>query len=352
MEPNAQRADLINRIQALMALEAEHKRDDSALESLINDLQKYQRQQIAAYDRFLTQVGAKHALPTETFRHTAVTAFKIGPGFEQHPDSKVFRSSGTTVGTRSAHYFRDLSLYDRAATISANRHVFSHFAEKKRPRLISLIPSEKSNPESSLSYMVSRFSQWFSCDVTWLFENDVLDVPKLIAVVGSLRSTPVLLFGTSFAFLFAEDALSNEVALPSGSIILQTGGFKGKTRSIRADEMQNLLLNRYRVSPDDLYFEYSMTELSSQLYAGADGRFRWPAWVRVSIIDPQTLEILPEGQEGLIRIDDTANIDSVAALQTADLGILHDDGLELRGRASDAVLRGCSLYAEETLAKN
>ncbi|MGC9944605.1 MAG: long-chain fatty acid--CoA ligase, partial [Verrucomicrobiota bacterium] len=50
-----------------------------------------------------------------------------------------------------------------------------------------------------------------------------------------------------------------------------------------------------------------------------------------------------KGETGLIRVLDLANVFSVAAIQTEDLGIRRGDGFELVGRAELAEPRGCSL---------
>ena len=86
-----------------------------------------------------------------------------------------------------------------------------------------------------------------------------------------------------------------------------------------------------------------MSELSSQGYAGSTGAFQFPPWVRVRIISPETGREVADGETGLIRIFDLANVFSVAAIQTEDLGIRRGDGFELVGRAQLAEPRGCSL---------
>jgi hypothetical protein len=98
-----------------------------------------------------------------------------------------------------------------------------------------------------------------------------------------------------------------------------------------------------------VFGEYGMTELSSQLYDAGDLRYAWPPWVRVSVVHPETLEPMPDGERGLVRIDDLANLDSIACVQTSDVGTITHERLELAGRGSGAVPRGCSLATEEAL---
>jgi len=105
------------------------------------------------------------------------------------------------------------------------------------------------------------------------------------------------------------------------------------------------ITERLGVSRENIICEYGMSELSSQAYdTGSRSRvFRFPPWARVQIISPETGREVAEGETGLIRILDLANVYSVAAIQTEDLGILRGDGFELVGRAPRAEPRGCSL---------
>jgi hypothetical protein len=102
-----------------------------------------------------------------------------------------------------------------------------------------------------------------------------------------------------------------------------------------------------------------MCELSSQAYdrdaalesltaptfqvQGEKRVFHFPSWARVRIISPETNEEVAEGETGLIQVFDLANIGSVLAVQTEDLGVRREDGFELIGRETLAEPRGCSL---------
>jgi hypothetical protein len=144
---------------------------------------------------------------------------------------------------------------------------------------------------------------------------------------------------------------------------MQTGGFKGRSRSLEPAAMLALLGARYGVPEASIVQEYGMTELGSQLYettlrdaalgGGADASgprgLWWPGWVRVTLTDPDTLAEVPEGGEGLVRIDDLTNVDTVAAIQTSDRGRIERGGLLLLGRAAGATPRGCSLAIDAVL---
>ena len=323
-------------------------------DALLAELRAFQAAHVEPYGRLVRARGEDAALPTDVFRFARVAAHA-----PEH-DVRVFRTSGTTSGARGQHFFRDLSLYDRAAKAWAARMLFADGPM----RLVVLAPDETAAPDSSLSYMLSRFATWFagsseSAPTTFCWRDGALDVDALVRALTDARE-PIALLGTSFAFVFAEDALAERnvrLALPAGSRVMQTGGFKGRTREVSPEAMLTMLSARYGISEDRVVAEYGMTELSSQAYEttlvepGAPRRLRFPPWVRVTAVEPVELRALPIGETGLLRIDDAANLDSVCAIQTADLARIEADGsFVLFGRAPGATPRGCSLAVEEALA--
>ncbi len=340
-------------LHAKIAAAFEGELTPDARDVLLAELRTHQAAHVAPYGRLVRARGLDAALPTDVFRFARVAAH--GP---EH-DVRVFRTSGTTNGARGQHFFRDLSLYDRAAQTWAARMLFADGPL----RLVVLAPDETDAPDSSLSYMLSRFASWFaasseSVPARFCWRDGALDVDALVAALTDARE-PIALLGTSFAFVFAEDALAERnvrFALPAGSRVMQTGGFKGRTREVSPEAMLTMMSARYGVTEDRVVAEYGMTELSSQAYEttlvepDAPRRLRFPPWVRVTAVDPVELRALPIGATGLLRIDDAANLDSACAIQTADLARVEADGsFVLFGRAPGATPRGCSLAVEEAL---
>lgn len=311
------------------------ERGEGDRDMLLAEAARYQRAHVAPYARLCAARGDDAALPTDVFRFARVASFA--------PSEEIaaFLTSGTTSGARGRHAFRDLSLYDRAAWTAA-RHAL--FPDVVKMRLVILAPHPREAPESSLSYMLGRFEEWFAARTFWIWP---LDADALIAALDT--DEPVALLGTSFAFVHAEDRLDRTFALPSGSRIMQTGGFKGRSREVAPDVLRAALADRFGVAK--IVGEYGMTELSSQMYERSPSRLWAPPWVRARAVDPETLAPVPDGTAGVLRIDDLANLDSVCAIQTSDLAIVHEDGVELLGRAPGSVPRGCSLAIEEALGE-
>jgi len=193
-----------------------------------------------------------------------------------------------------------------------------------------------------------------------------LRVAELLEALEAARAEgePVMLLGTAlgFAALVEElEARRASVELPAGSRLMDTGGFKGRSREASRAELLDRYGRRLGIPPSHVVGEYGMTELSSQFYESSLAAYRKtgrtpekriyeaPPWVRTRVLDPDTLEPLPPGRAGLLAHFDLANAWTVAAIVTEDLGEIVPGGFRFLGRARGAALRGCSLATEELL---
>jgi hypothetical protein len=157
-----------------------------------------------------------------------------------------------------------------------------------------------------------------------------------------------LILGTAFSFVHLLDFLAEKelrVRLPERSRIMETGGYKNRSRTMPKPELHTLITQFLGIPREQIICEYGMSELSSQAYdSGNYGRhFQFSPWARVQIISPETGREVGDGETGLIRIFDLANVFSVAAIQTEDLAVRRGHGFDLIGRATLAEPRGCSL---------
>jgi hypothetical protein len=350
----SRRSDLKSRVEELIArFERGGEVDPALRDGLIDDLATWQASRIPEYRRLQAQGAWPPALPTDVFRFRRIAA---------HPkeeDVRVFLSSGTTSSERSVHAYRDLSLYDLAARAAARRMLFP---DVDQIRLLVLAPHENEAPDSSLEYMLTRFAEWFGAECTWAWRHGKLDLDLLTEVLSQAEAfgEPIALLGTSFAFVHAEDGLGDRhFALAPGSRVMQTGGYKGRSREVDSEVLLEAIRDRYGIAPPCIINEFGATELSSQLYettlreaihGPAGPRRLWvPPWVRATPVDPDTLRPVEGDRVGILRIDDTANLDSVCCIQTADLAKRVEGGIVVLGRAPGATPRGCSLAADQAL---
>ena len=170
---------------------------------------------------------------------------------------------------------------------------------------------------------------------------------ELVAALASRK--PVALLGTAFNFVHLLDHLAASgrcLALQPGSCLMETGGYKGRSRTLPKGDFHAAISTALGISRDHIVCEYGMSELSSQAYdsgVGATPFFRFPPWARFQIISPETGREVSDGEPGLLRVCDLANVASALVVQTEDLAIRRGAGFELLGRANAAEPRGCSL---------
>ncbi len=313
------------------------------------------------------------AVPTAAFKVLELTC--LPPGER----TAVFHSSGTTEQKPSRHYHHAESLKMYEASL------LSWFLENVLPdlrlticdlRLICLAPPPAQAPHSSLVHMFetvrqeigaaeAAFAGTIAADGSW-----TLDFDALLMALNASRVTghASLLLGTAFSFVHLLDFLAEKnlrFNLPAGSRVMETGGYKNRSRSMPKADLHSLIAQRLGVPPENILCEYGMSELSSQAYdrvardawrvtdkggasrhlSPATRHFRFPHWARAQIVSPETGREVAEGDSGLIRVFDLANAFSVMAIQTEDLAIRRGDDLELIGRAQRAEPRGCSLMS-------
>jgi len=309
------------------------------------------------------------AVPTAGFKELDLTCLA--------PDERpvVFHSSGTTEQKPSRHFHcvESLAVYESSLWTWFEPNVLS--ASRLTPHVshcLFLTPPPASVPHSSLVHMfdivrqrtgqpASAFTGHLAADGSW-----TLDFAATLSAFESAVAAgqPLVLLGTAFSFVHLVDYLAARglrFALPAGSRVMETGGYKNRSRILPKPELHALISAHLGLPRDAILCEYGMSELSSQAYDSVAGNtppgagedvppasravrhFHFPPWVRVQIIAPETGLEAAEGELGLIRLLDLANVFSVAALQTEDLGICRGAGFELVGRAQQAEPRGCSL---------
>ncbi len=364
MSPRAESEALHARAVAFVDAYEQGVAMPEAFDALAVDLAGFQARHVAGYARLcasrgvdvasLRRAGDAPAVPTEAFKLGSVFAFDPAHA------SVTFLTSGTTLGARGAHAMRDVTTYDRAA-LASGRALLASGLRLPVPVLV-VGPSSDEAPESSLAHMnavfAARWSGAGSAATTFFVRRGELDVAGLRArIAGLAPATPAIVLATSFALVHLLDALDGAaMPLPPGSRVMQTGGFKGRSREVDAAELRGQIARTFHVDERSVVGEYGMTELSSQFWeataadpGAATGVYVEPPWARVVPVDPETLKPVPPGATGIARIEDLANVDSVFAVLTQDRVRRVTGGFELLGRVAGAPPRGCSIALDEML---
>jgi hypothetical protein len=247
----------------------------------------------------------------------------------------VFESSGTTGMTSSKHYVDSLEWYTKSFTTAFNLF----YGDVKEYCIIGLLPSYLERKGSSLVKMVDELILQSKHPQSGFYLNEL---ERLMQVLQQLKAQeqPVLLIGVTFGLL--ELATLFPENLGNQTIIMETGGMKGRRKEMTREEVHQILQQAF--GTETIHSEYGMTELLSQAYSKGNGRFYCPPWMKVMVRSTDDPLALQEHGKGVLNIIDLANKCSCSFIATDDIGVVYEDGsFEVQGRIDNSDLRGCNL---------
>lgn len=252
----------------------------------------------------------------------------------EKPIEITFTSSGTTGSQTSSHLVTDVSMYEQSYLQG-----FSQFYGNIEDYVVlALLPSYLEREGSSLIYMVEDLIRKSNNPESGFFLHNYEELmEKLIRLDNSGQN--VILIGVTYALL---DLIEKKSFNLKNTIVMETGGMKGKRKEMIREELHTLLQKGFGVNA--IHSEYGMTELLSQAYSIGNGFFDCPSWMKVLIRDTEDALTIVTGKTGGINIIDLANINSCSFIATQDLGKIHDNGkFEVLGRFDNSDIRGCNL---------
>lgn len=251
------------------------------------------------------------------------------------PVEQLFTSSGTTGILTSKHHVTDIQVYQESF-----RRAFTHFyGNIKDYVVLALLPSYLEREGSSLIYMVEDMIKESQHPESGFYLHNLSELKEVLISLDA-QGKKVVLIGVSFALLDLVELYQFEL---KNTIIMETGGMKGRRKELVREELHAILQKGFGVKT--IHSEYGMTELLSQAYSKGHGVFEYPKWMRILTRDPEdALTILPKNKTGGINVIDLANINSCAFIATQDLGkLLPNNRFEIIGRFDNSDIRGCNL---------
>ena len=252
-----------------------------------------------------------------------------------HPNPTIFTSSGTTGSQTSRHFVADINLYEESY-----RKGFAYFyGAIQNYTLLALLPSYLERAGSSLIYMVEDLIKQNEKKASGFYLHNY---EALIEQLKQLEhdGENTLLIGVTYSLLDLIEKLDFPL---KNTIIMETGGMKGKRKEMIREELHAVLTKGFGVS--QIHSEYGMTELLSQAYSFGDGIFECPPWMQVYMRDTEdALTWVANGKTGGINVIDLANLHSCSFIATQDLGKkYYNQSFEVLGRFDNSDIRGCNL---------
>jgi hypothetical protein len=263
-----------------------------------------------------------------------ISFFKTQDVFIGEKPVNLFESSGTTQDVKSHHWVQDLSLYE--ASFLKGFELF--YGKPSNYCIIGLLPSYLERKHSSLVYMVDKLIKASGHAQSGFYLDDFT---KLNEVLHDLENQKQKVWFIGVSFALTDFALAYPQKLNS-TIVLETGGMKGRKEELTRNELHQLL--REHLGTSTIHSEYGMTELLSQAYAIKEGVFKCPPWMKVMVAEEEDPTAIKEIGRGVLHIIDLANIYSCSFIATEDIGEVFEDGsFTVLGRLDASARRGCSL---------
>ena len=249
---------------------------------------------------------------------------------------KVFYSSGTTTNSRSKHFISSLKLYQKSFV----NNFMLNYSDITQYTILALLPNYYDNKDSSLIYMIEKLIKLSKSKESGFFLDDYVNLSRKLIELDTKKERKTILIGVPYALLDMIDF--NQFQL-NNTIIMETGGMKGRRKEMVRTELHEKLKRGFGVSK--IHSEYGMTELLSQAYSKGDGIFKTPSWMKVIIRDINDAQNVDFNKKsGAINIIDLANYNSCSFIATDDMGKhVNDDEFELIGRVDNSDIRGCNL---------
>jgi len=344
-----------------------HRPEPDLFQQLAMNVFRHQYEAVASYRRYCEACGVDPGSVHSADEVPAVSnvAFKYADlaveAAAESPEAAIFLTSGTTQGRerRGRHIVARPDVY-RASAIAHLRTML--FPDDRRMPILAMHPTSDLMPESSLSAMISWCIAEFATGTHLTAASpDRVDVEAATAFLTEreARGEPACILGTTAAFaaLFSRiRGTRGRLRLAPGSRMMDTGGAKGQAVPMQPWEVIARAGDLLGIAPAMVINEYGMTELCSQLYdatafnypggssANAEERYKIaPPWLRVTARDPVTLRPLPDRETGLLTFFDLANVGSVSAVMTEDLGWVEQGRVRVLGRTAGVEARGCAL---------
>lgn len=313
---------------------------DAEFEALALKVFKFQFENNAVYRSFcdllykhpsdIKRVSDIPFLPIQFFKSHEVLS-------SSSPIEKTFTSSGTTGSITSKHLVSDLKLYEDSY-LKTFKHFYGNIEDYV---VLALLPSYLERDGSSLIYMVNDLIAKSKHAESGFYLNNLEELASTLQTLES-RTQKILLIGVSFALL---DLVEEFQLKLKNTIVMETGGMKGRRKEIIRQELHQTLQTGFGVTK--IHSEYGMTELLSQAYSKGHGLFECPPWMKIITRDTEdALTIQQPNKTGGINVIDLANLNSCSFIATQDLGKVYDNGhFEIIGRFDNSDIRGCNLMA-------
>ncbi len=264
-------------------------------------------------------------------------------------------TGGTTSLTQRGRIFRDEDgkrLVFTANRVMTGSYLFPDFEGDKRCRILILAPSPEMAPSMGMAIGMDQTRLHFGTpDSMFLLGKSGININELLKALRESEASgiPVALIGATSAYVYFFQACKRKkmrFCLPAGSRICDGGGYRGRFGKLTREDYYGMVQEVIGIPGSHCVNVLGEAETATNLFddslrrkvKGLPARTRTrpvPPWCRVRAMSIDDLSPLPDGEIGLLAHWDLANVPTVLAVITDNLGYTTDNGqgCEMVGRA-------------------
>ena len=168
-----------------------------------------------------------------------------------------------------------------------------------------------------------------------------------------------LVIGPPIFFLYLVKELKGQhIPLNKNSLLITMGGWKKfKDLAIERSALEQDLADIFELPIENIRDAYSSVEINTALLECKCKHKHIPKWLNVVAIDPETRNILPYDEEGILAFIDTSANSYPCLIISEDFGIIHNDSsecgfendyVEITRRVEGVEAKGCAIKSETT----
>lgn len=316
-------------------------KSDKEFNALAIEAFSYQYNNVKVYNEFCNHINIseKNVKHSSQIPYLPIEFFKTHNILVTNAKSELtFSSSGTTGMQTSKHNVVDVNLYEHSF-LNAFEQFFGNINDYC---ILALLPSYIEKGGSSLVYMANKLIELSNHTDSGFYLNNYEQLSKKLNSLNT-KGNKVILLGVSYALLDLAEQFPQKL---KNTIIMETGGMKGRRKEVVREELHKTLCEAFNVKT--VYSEYGMTELLSQGYSKGNGMFETPPWMKIVIRDTyDPFSLYGYNRSGGINVIDLANINSCCFIETKDIGkVFSQNSFTILGRFDNSDIRGCNLMVE------
>jgi long-chain-fatty-acid---luciferin-component ligase len=268
----------------------------------------------------ITSIDDIPVFPTSVFKY-----MKLHTASED--DIENWYTSSGTSGMKSNIARDRLSIERLLGSVNFGMKYVGNWFEHEM-ELVNLGPDRFNTNNIWFKYVMSLVELLYPTEFT--VNNDEIDLEKTMHHLFRIYNTKkdICLIGPPyFIYLLCQYINANDIEFIAGNRlhIITGGGWKlNQSESLSRDDFNAMLMEVFHLNNiNQIRDTFNQVELNTCFFEDEYQRKHVPPWVYARALDPETLQPVIDGEQGLLSYMDASSTGYPAFIVTDDIGIIH-----------------------------